>query len=156
MQSLRRPSIVVLVGTVILLTSLKPAQGQSEPVPSREPAIYKAQIREAIGLSRRTLRELQAIPNDDSIPIDPNVIHNARMAYYMVRSARHGMWLAKERQTSPDPVFELAFKRVDQAWHLARFPVDQRTMQRGDYLGQSIPNVQLAIRLLEQALVILP
>ncbi len=147
---------MVLLGTVVLLTSVNPEQGPSEPVPSREPAIYKAQIREAIGRCRRTLRELQTVSNDDSVPIDPKVIHNARMAYYMVRSARHGMGLAKERQTSPDPVFEMAFKRVDQAWDLARFPVDGRTMQRGEYLGQSIPKVQQAIRLLEQALVILP
>jgi hypothetical protein len=156
MHSLLRLGIVVLVGTVILVTSWKPGQGQVEPVPSREPAIYKAQIREAITLSRKTLRDLQAIPNDDNIPIDPKVIHDAHTAYVMVRVVRHGMGWVKERQTSPDPVFELAFKRVDEAWDLTRFPVDGRTMQRTHYLAEAIPKVQKAIRLLEQALVILP
>ena len=151
-----RRRIAALVGIAILLMSLEPASGQGDPVPSREPSIYKAQLREAITLSRRNLRELQALPADDSVPLPPQLIANARSAYALIRAARHGMSLQRERNTIQDPMLELAFKRVDHAWDLARMPVDGRGMQRGHYLSQATENLTQTIRLIDQALVILP
>jgi hypothetical protein len=156
MRFVLRPSIATLVGTAILLTSVGPASSQGDPVPSREPSIYKAQLREAVALTRRNLRDLRALPADDSVPLPPQLLANAHTAYALIRAARHGMSLQRERNTTQDPMLELAFTRVDHAWDLARFPVDGRSMQRGHYLSQATENLTQTIRLIDQALVILP
>jgi hypothetical protein len=156
MQLLSRRSIAAFGSIVILLASLEPARSQNDPQPSREPAIYKAQLREAVTLTRKNLREIQALSSDDSIPLPPQLLASAHSAYALIRAARHGMSLQRERNTTQDPMLELAFKRVDHAWDLARMPVDGRFMQRGHYISQATENLTQTIRLIDQALVILP
>ena len=153
-----RPSslLAALLGIAIaLLTSVEPAQSQN-PTPSREPAIYKSQLRDAAALGRRTLKAIEALPNDDSVPIDPKVLNDANSTYVLIRAARHGMELQREYQKFPDPMLELAFKRVDQAWNLARVPIDYRGLPRHQYIPRATGDLTQALRLLDQALVILP
>jgi len=155
---LSRPGslLAALLGVAIaLLTSVEPAQSQ-DPTVSRDPAVYKFQLLQAVALGRKTLRAIAALPNDDSVPIDPNVLNDARSTYVLIRAARHGMSLHRERQKYPDPMLEVAFKRVDQAWDLARVPIDYRGLPRHQYIPRATKDLTGALRLVDQALVILP
>jgi hypothetical protein len=157
MKRVRFGSIIVaLVSFSVLLTSGESVHGQEDPQPSREPAVFKAQLLQFLQLGRRTVREIQALPVDDSIPVDPRVHHNAREAYVLIRAARWGMELAIQRQTYQDPILGLAHKRVDVAWNLARFPVDNTGLPRAEYINRSVQDVSRAIRLVNQALAMLP
>jgi hypothetical protein len=68
------------------------------------------------------------------------------------------MELAREQRRFPDPVMDLAFKRVTDAWNFSRIPVDKANwgIARQQYLQESIPSLRQAIRLLNQALVMMP
>ena len=155
-QSLLVSIIGGLVSIFLLLTSAGPARSQEGPQPSRNPAVFKAQLLEFILLERTTLREIQALPVDDSIPVDPQVRGRAHQAYSLIRAARWGMELAMERQTYQDPILALAHKRVDVAWNLARFPVDNTSIPRREYISRSVQDMSRAIQLVNQALALLP
>jgi hypothetical protein len=66
------------------------------------------------------------------------------------------MELHREYLKYPDPMVELAFKRVDHAWDLARVPIDYRGLPRHQYIPRASGDLSQALRLLDQALVILP
>jgi len=72
------------------------------------------------------------------------------------------MGLAKQRETSyKDPMLDLAFKRIDQALPLVRYPVDywadgQTNTVKAAYISQSVQGLSNALKLIHQALVILP
>jgi len=159
-SSMKRPLldsfIVAVVGFSVLLTSAELAHGQEDPQPSRDPAVFKAQLLQFMQLGRRTLREIQALPVDDSIPVDPQVHAHARQAYILIRAAQWGMGLAITRQTYQDPTLSLAQKRAERAWHLARFPVDNTGLPRAEYISRSVQDVSQALQLVNQALVMLP
>jgi hypothetical protein len=156
MLSRSNPVLAAFLGVAILfLAWVEPVHSQ-DPTPSRDPAIYKSQLREAVALGRKTLRALEALPNDDSVPIDPKVLNDARSTYVLVRAARHGMELHREYQKYPEPMLELAFKRVDQAWDLSRVPIDYRGLPRHQYIPRATGDLSQALRLINQALVILP
>ena len=125
---------------------------------SRDPAVISTQLRTAAGLGRQTLDGLQRLPAVDTIPIDPQVLRTAHQAYVLIRAARHGLSNAIERQKYPDPLLELAFKRVDAAWELSRTPVDKASwgMSRQEYLSISIRDLTRALQLVDQALALLP
>lgn len=148
--------IVALVGLFALLTRAEPVHGQQDPQPNREPAVFKDQLQQFTLLTRKNLRDIQALPVNDSNPVDPTVRHNARQAYMLVRAAHWGMGLAIERQTYPDPTLRLAQKRVEVAWHLARFPVDNTALPRAEYISRSVQDLSRSLRLVQQALVMLP
>ncbi len=135
-------------------TTLPPSLNTSKP----QGAFIQHQLRIAVDLGRRTLAGLQALPADDSIPIDEGTLQNARDTYVLIRAARHGMELAKANNRFSDPVLELSYKRVDQAWNLARTPVDRASdgIGRRQYLQESIRNLSEALRLLDQVLVLMP
>ena len=135
-------------------TTLPPSLNTSKP----QSAFIKNQLGIAVDLGRKTLAGLQALPVDDSIPIDEGTLQNARDTYVLIRAARHGMELAKANNRFSDPVLELSYKRVDSAWNLARTPVDRASdgVSRQQYLQESIRNLSEALRLLDQALVLMP
>jgi|SRR6266568_3224354 len=155
-RSILGPIVVALVGLSVLLTSGEPARGQEDPQPSRDPNVFKAQLRQFTVLGRKTLRDIQALPVDDSIPVDPQVHHNARQAYILIRAAQWGMGLAISRQTYEDPILGLARKRAEMAWNLARFPVDNTGLPRAEYISRSVQDLSRALKLVDQALVMLP
>ena len=50
----------------------------------------------------------------------------------------------------------VAKKRAEDAWNLARYPIDYARQPRGEYIPKSVENLTLALRLSRQALVLLP
>jgi hypothetical protein len=74
----------------LILVSAGPVRGQEDPQPGREPAFFGAQLLQFTQLSRRTLREIQALPVDDSVPVDSQVHRKVRQAYVLIRAARWG------------------------------------------------------------------
>ncbi len=76
----------------------------------------------------------------------------------LIRAARHSIELAREGQKYPDPLLEMAFKRVDEAWNLSRTPVDKYSwgMARQQYLEVSVHDLTAALHLVDQVLMLLP
>jgi hypothetical protein len=157
MRETIRATIIALGCLAALLTLAHPVHGLEEPQPSRNPAIVKDQLRQAAALCKRTIREVQALPADDSSPVDPQVHKRARETYILLRAGWWGLSLAQQRETSyKDPMLDLAYKRIDEALPLARFPVDNTNLPRSEYIDKSVQHLSRAIRLINQAVVILP
>jgi hypothetical protein len=150
-------TLASLAGFLVLLPAAVSIQAQEDPQPSRDPVVFKAQLRQASVLGRRSIREIQALSIDDSVPVDPQVRHNARQVYVLLRAGRWGMELAMQRETTyHDPMLRLAHKRVDQAWNLARTAVDGTSLPRAEYVSVSVRDLTRAVQLIDQALVIIP
>lgn len=148
----------------IWIGSAGPAAAQKVTLPagvlaaSNKSAVYTGQLRMASELGRRALASLEAAPTDDSAPLDESVVQPARDTYALIRSARHGMELARENQKITDPLLDLAFKRVDDAWNLSRTPVDKFSwgMTHQQYIDVSVRDLTKALHLVDQVLVLLP
>lgn len=125
---------------------------------SNKSAVYTGQLRMASEIGRRALTSLQAAPTDEGVPLEESVVQPARDTYVLIRAARHGIELAREDRKISDPLLELAFKRVDDAWNLSRTPVDKLSwgMTRQEYLDISVRDLTKALRLVDQVLVLLP
>jgi hypothetical protein len=154
----RPGSTMVVVGTLILVLAGVPfALGQAQdPQPSSNPMVFKAQLAEASVLAKRTLRELKSLRADDSTPLDPTVLNHARQTYVLIRAVRHGMGLLQLRQSVQDPVLEVARQRVEDAQNLARTAIDGRDWPRAEYLPKAISDLSKSVRLLDQAMMIVP
>jgi hypothetical protein len=122
--------------------------------PSADMSVSKGQLRMAADLGRRVLQRLEAAPTDAGSPIDENLIQAARNTYALIRTAREGMEHSKIYMKYPDPAFELAYKRVLDAWNLARSPIDM--VDRPNYRATSIRDLRRALQLVDQALTLLP
>lgn len=159
---------VALTTLLALLAHAVPARAQGVPESmlrsSRDTTVIKSQLRLAVTLGGEVLAGLQASPIDDSVPLDPVMVKKARETYALVRAGRHGFeleneWNEGKKGILPDPIKELAFKRVDKAWNLSRTPIESLTsagVSRADYLQRSTEDLGKAIQLLNQALAILP
>jgi hypothetical protein len=159
---------VALTTLLALLAHAAPARAQGVPESmlrsSRDTTVIKSQLRLAVTLGGEVLAGLQATPTDDSVPLDPVMVKKARETYALVRAGRHGFeleneWNEGKKGILPDPIKELAFKRVDKAWNLSRTPIESLTsagVSRADYLQRSTEDLGKAIQLLNQALAILP
>src|SRR5712692_10612036 len=122
-----------ILAAVVILCSLTghplPAYAQKTSLPastitaSSERAVIKNQLAMASRLGRRALAGLQAAPRDDSIPLDEGTLQAARDTYVLIRAALHGLDLTRQTQKFPDPVVDLAYKRLTEAWNLSRSPV---------------------------------
>ena len=162
-EALKLPALMAVAVALTLLwaaparaqkTTLPPSLNTSRP----ESTFIRQQLRVAGELGNKALAGFQASPSDDSTPIDETALQNARDAYVLIRAARHGMELAKAKSRFPDPTFDMAFKRVDNAWNLSRIPVDKSSwgLNRRQYLQESIESLSQAVRLLDQAMAIMP
>jgi hypothetical protein len=134
------------------------------PASSRDTAVIKSQLRLAQQLAGEVVERLQASATDDEAPIDPILLRKAHDTYALIRSGRHGFELEKEwndgkKGVLPDPLKDLAFKRVDIAWNLARTPLElssSKGVSRQEYIQRSTDDLKRAIQLINQALAILP
>lgn len=151
--------VVALPGLALAESDLSASMAKA----SREPAVIKGQLRMAADLGRQVLAGLQAAPSDESVPLDQSLHKAARNTYVLIRAARHGMVLIKEwnegrKGVLPDPVFELAFRRVDNAWDLSRTAVDGwgSSSGRPEYLRRSTEDLGRALQLIDQALALMP
>ena len=157
-----------LVALGILLGTAGPLGAQGVPASmlaaSRDTIVIKSQLRLAVTFGSDVLARLQAAPTDDSVPIDPVLLRKARDTYALIRAGRHGFELEREwnegkKGILPDPIKDLAFKRVDNAWNLSRTTVDLSSslgIPRAEYLQRSADDMSRAIQQLNQALAILP
>jgi len=149
-------SLAVTLSLLSLVVVTIPVQAQDDTQPSKEPAVFKSQLLQFSQLTRKNLREIQALSPDDSTPIDPALRGSTQRAYALIRAAQWGMGVAIQQQTYKDPMLVLAQKRAEQAWNLARYPVDYTNVPRSEYISQSAEKLTQALRLVQQALVILP
>jgi hypothetical protein len=140
------------------------AEAQKSTIPNGAGEIRKDrkwwtnQLRMARESGARTLHELQAAPVDESSPVDENLLQNARNTYILIRSAKAGIEIYRGEQKFADPVLDLVLRNVNEAWVLARTPVDRASwrMPRAEYLSLSIQELSRSMRLLDQTLIILP
>ena len=140
-----------------LVLATIPVHAQDDPQPSKDPAVFKAQLLQYMQLTRKNLREIQALSPDDTAPIDPALRNSAHHAYQLIRAAQWGMGVAIQQQTTyKDPMLVMAQKRAEKAWNLSRYPVDNTNEPRPQYINQSVQNLTQALRLVQQILVILP
>jgi len=164
-----RSGLGLALATLLALLGLAgPARAQGVPESmlksSRDTAVIKSQLKLAVTLGGEVLAGLQSTPIDDSVPLDPILVKKARETYALVRAGRHGFeleqeWNGGKKGILPDPIKELAYKRVDKAWNLSRTPVDLLSslgVSRADYLQRSTEDLGKAIQLINQALAILP
>ena len=124
--------------------------------PSHVPAVFKAQLLQFTQLTRRNIRDIQALPPDDPSPVDPAVVQNAHNAYGLIRAAQWGMNTALGQQTYKDPTLVLAQKKAEQAFNLSRYAASSQSGSRAEYISKSVQDLSQALRLAQQALVILP
>ncbi len=124
--------------------------------PSHVPAVFKAQLLQFTQLTRRNIRDIQALSPDDSSPVDPAVVQNAHNAYGLIRAAQWGMNTALGQQTYKDPTLVLAQKKAEQAFNLSRYAASSQSGSRAEYISKSVQDLSQALRLAQQALVILP
>jgi len=96
-----------------------------------------------------------AIPADNATPVDATSLQAARDGYVLMRAARHGLNWQRDDRKFPHPILDMVFKRVEDAWNLARTPVDRTGSDPVVYAQMSIPHMTQAIRLLDQALALL-
>src|SRR5215470_6893546 len=94
-------STIALVGVFGLLMATSTVHAQDD-MASKEPAVFKAQLLQFTQLTRRNIRDIQALPPDDSAPVDPAVIQNAHHAYRLIRSAQWNMNTALGKQPYKD------------------------------------------------------
>ena len=106
------------------------------------------------GLALATSMWLSATPLVTAQPTSL-ALQAARDAYVLMRAARHGLNWRREARKFPDPILDLVFKRVEDAWNLSRTPVDRTGYGPVDYAQMSIRDMTQAIRLLDQALTLL-
>jgi hypothetical protein len=155
-RSMSRAYAVALVVSALLGWPF-PARAQQSSLPpnviapSRENSVIRNQLTLAKKLEQQAVEGFMAIPGDNSVPVDPVSLQAARDAYILIRAARHGMGWQKEAKKFPDPVFDLVYKRVDEAWNLARTPVD-----RAGQPELAVRDGNQAIRLLNQVLAMMP
>ena len=150
-------STIALVGLLGFLMATSPVHAQGDMTqPSHVPAVFKAQLLQFTQLTRRNIRDIQALPPDDPSPVDPAVIESAMHAYRLFRAAHWGMNTAIGQQTYKDPTLVLAQKKAEQAWNLSRYAASSQSGSRAEYIRQSVQDLSQALRLAQQALMMLP
>jgi hypothetical protein len=125
---------------------------------SRDPVAIARQLRMAVSRGRSALDGLQAAVPDNSVPHDESVIQAAKDTYVLIRAARAGLRTAKDAKRFRDPILEYSFLKIEDAWNLARTPVDlsHSSMPRQEYLRLAIADLSKAVRIVEQVLALMP
>lgn len=121
-------------------------------------AWWMGQLNQARVFGAKALAGLQASPPNDSDPVDEAVLQAARDTYVLIRSARGGIEMARSGRRINDPLLDIVFLRVDEAWNLARVPVDQISWgkPRAEYLNVSTASLGKSLRLLDQVFLLMP
>lgn len=161
-QALSRSLTVVLA--LVLMAAAVPVHAQKTTVPGsttvvkREQKWWTGQLRLAREFGRKALIGFQNAPTDDGTPIDEAVHQAARDAYVLIRAARYGIEGAINDDKFHDPMLEITARKINEAWHLCRSPVDKASssMPRQEYLALAVRDLGQSMRLLDQVLIILP
>ncbi|HKZ05059.1 MAG TPA: hypothetical protein VJU81_06265 [Methylomirabilota bacterium] len=139
----------------------QPAHAQTTTLPP-SPAHADPQVQKAVNLLHTALREekraleiYQTLGPTDDITEGHKAATNA---YVAIRSARSSMAEIKARKKFQDPVMDLAYQKVDQAWNRSRGPVDhvQSGNGRMPYINTAMRQMSEVIVWLEQVLLMWP
>jgi hypothetical protein len=120
------------------------------------------QLRMAKQFGKTALELFEAMPPDDEIvsaeSLGERAVRATRDTYVMIRAAKESLEQRRERLKYPDPVLELTFKKVFEAWNLARTGPDRisSSVPRSHYLPPVIRDTKRALQLVDQALVLMP
>jgi hypothetical protein len=139
----------------LLVTAQPTSLAPNVIAPSRETSAIRNQLTMARKLEQQALHGIMAIPADNSTPVDATSLQAARDAYVLMRAARHGLNWQREARKFPDPILDMVYKRVEDAWNLSRTPVDRTGYEPAAYAQVSVRDMTQAIRLLDQALALL-
>jgi len=139
----------------LLVTAQPTSLAPNVIAPSRETSVIRNQLTMARKLEQQALQGIMAISADNSTPVDATSLQAARDAYVLMRAARHGLGWQRDAKKFPDPILDMVFKRVEDAWNLSRTPVDRTGYEPVAYAQVSLRDMTQAIRLLDQALALL-
>lgn len=156
--------LIALFSLVLLATATAPAEAQKTTVPDsmtvikRDQKWWTGQLRLAREFGRKALIGYRDAPIDEGSPIDPAVHQAARDTYVLLRAAQSGIVGSVNDDKWHDPLLEITSRKVTEAWHLARVPVDKASssMSRPEYLELSVGNLTRSMGLLDQVLITLP
>jgi hypothetical protein len=152
---------MVILGLVVLVP---PAEGQKTTIPSSmlvasgNSTVIAGQLRFASQLGHKCLARLEAEPAEESGPVDDSLVQCARDTYVLIRAARGGLKLQRDLDKFPDPERAVISKHVEDAWNLARTPVDSYNPAYGrdQYLPGAIRDLSKSLRLIDTVLVLMP
>lgn len=158
---------MVTLGVLILGWVLQAGAQESTIPPSmfeghQDKRVIANQLRLAGQVGRKALVGFEAAPHDPSLPVNEavsaDVILAARETYGLIRGARHGLELMIANEKFPDPIDQLLFKQLTDAWNLSRYPGDRWTWAtpREEYLTTSVESLSRALQIVDRVLVLLP
>jgi hypothetical protein len=161
-QAFSSGRLVFLLLALVALAA--PAHAQKTTVPSsmltvrRDQPGWSSQLRMAREFGQKTLLGLQNTSTDDGVPIDERVLQSARDTYVLVRVARYGVMEAVRDDRRNDPILQITLQKVEEAWQLARTPVEkaESSAPRQEYLEAAIRDLGRSMRLIDQILVVIP
>jgi hypothetical protein len=133
-------------------STLPPMKGQADP------QVQKAlsQLHTAIREEKRALEIYQTLGPTDDITEGHKAATNA---YVAIRAARTNMGEIRARKKYSDPVMDLAYDKVTQAWNRSRGPVDHVAPPgsgRMPYIQTAMRQMNEVIVWLEQILLMWP
>jgi len=155
-------AVVILIlafGGVAPVAAQKTTLDGNTLAASKSPTVIKNQLTLAARFGQRALAGLEATPPDAPMPPEDSVLQPARDTYVLIRAALGSLQHARESRRFQDPLIELAYKKVFDAWNLSRVPVDRASSggsSRRQYLALSVRDLRQALRLVDQALMLLP
>ena len=152
-------ALVALLSGVLVLAG--PAAAQKSTYPDSmlkivyEPRLISAQLQAALVEAKKAVAGYDALGPDDPIEGPLQAITNS---YFLMRVALAGMSGIRGQKKFPDPVLDLAFNKVKQAWDRSRGPIDSihNSPARMPYIERSREQIRDTVVLLEQGVVIWP
>ena len=148
----------LLAGAGAWLAGLLPAPASAQgsiDVISTNPRVIGVQLRQALELSQRALRELQQLGPEE--PLDAPM-RTMNRAYELIRFAHSGMHDARGGRKFQDPIEDLQYRKVTDAFNISRRPLDEATSAypRDEFIQRSIRNMSATVALLQQVIPLLP
>jgi len=155
--------VPALFSLALLAVATVPAEAQKTTLPAsatvvkRDQKWWTGQLRLSRELGQKALVAFQNVPDDGS-PIDESVHQAARDYYVLIRAARYGIEGSVNDDKYHDPLLELTARKVNEAWHLSRSPVDKASssMPRQEFLTLAVHDLRQSLRLLDLVLITLP
>jgi hypothetical protein len=152
-------ALVALLSGVVVLAG--PAAAQKSTYPDSmlkivyEPRLISAQLQAALVEAKKAVAGYDALGPDDPIEGPLQAITNS---YFLMRVALAGMSGIRGKKKFPDPVLDLAFNKIKQAWDRARGPIDSihNSPARMNYIERSREASRDTVVLLEQGVAIWP
>jgi hypothetical protein len=148
----------LITGGLALLGAARPAAARAQAsldAISLDPRVQATQLRRALELSQRAVREFQQLGPEQ--PFD-QPLRTMNQVYVLIRAARSGMVDARGAKKFHDPVDDLVIKKVTDAWNMARRPLDDATsaIPRDEYIALSVRHMNATAVHLQTVVPLLP